>query len=121
MSEMDNVVVVRFDEPSKAYEALSVIKGCAAEGRIGLEEAVVVERTAEGNLRTVERTDNDELVGTARRAGRLGRGRCHGRRLGHQPRRGLQRGDCAAEPGDHAGIERAHGERERAGRRGARR
>jgi uncharacterized membrane protein len=65
MSEMDNVVVVTFDEPSKAYQALSVIKGCAAEGRIGLEEAVIVERTADGHLRTVERTDNEELIGTA--------------------------------------------------------
>ena len=65
MSETDNIVVVTFDESSKAYQALSVIKGCAAEGRIGLEEAVVVERTTDGELRMVERTDNAELVGTA--------------------------------------------------------
>ena len=65
MSEMDNVIVVRFDESSKAYQALSIIKGCAAEGRIGLEEAVVVERNAKGELNMVERTDNAELAGTA--------------------------------------------------------
>jgi uncharacterized membrane protein len=62
---MDNVVVVRFDESSKAYQALSVIKGCAAEGRIGLEEAVVVERTPDGRLQMVERTGNDDLAGLA--------------------------------------------------------
>ncbi len=32
MAETDNVVVVRFTEPSKAYEALSVLKECAADG-----------------------------------------------------------------------------------------
>jgi uncharacterized membrane protein len=65
MSGMDNVVVVRFDESSKAYQALSAIKGCAAEGRIGLEEAVVVERTPDGRLQMVERTGNDDLAGLA--------------------------------------------------------
>lgn len=64
MSEQDNVVVVTFDESSKAYEAWSIIKGCAAEGRIGLEEACVVERNAKGELNMVERTDNAELAGT---------------------------------------------------------
>ena len=32
-----NVVVVRFSEPSKAYQALSVLKQCDAEGRITLD------------------------------------------------------------------------------------
>ena len=44
----ENVVVVRFTEPSKAYQALSVLKECDADGRIGLESAAVVERTADG-------------------------------------------------------------------------
>jgi hypothetical protein len=35
----ENVVVVRFTEPSKAYQALSVLKECAADGRIGLDSA----------------------------------------------------------------------------------
>jgi hypothetical protein len=43
-----NVVVVRFTEPSKAYQALSVLKEADAAGRIGLESAAVVERTPEG-------------------------------------------------------------------------
>jgi uncharacterized membrane protein len=61
----ENVVVVRFTEPSKAYEALSVLKECDAGGRIGLESAAVVERLASGELRIAESADNAELVGTA--------------------------------------------------------
>jgi uncharacterized membrane protein len=65
MAEVENVVVVGFTEPSKAYEALSVLKECSAEGRIGLESAAIVERTQEGELRIPESIDNDELVGMA--------------------------------------------------------
>jgi uncharacterized membrane protein len=61
----ENVVVVRFTEPSKAYQALSVLKECDADGRIGLESAAVVERTAQGELRIAEGADNVALVGTA--------------------------------------------------------
>jgi uncharacterized membrane protein len=61
----ENVVVVRFSDPSKAYQALSVLKDCNADGRIGLESAAIVERTSEGELRIPEGTDNMELVGTA--------------------------------------------------------
>ena len=60
-----NVVVVRFTEPSKAYQALSVLKECDAGGRIGLESAAIVERTSTGELRIPEGTDNVGLVGTA--------------------------------------------------------
>ena len=51
----ENVVVVRFTEPSKAYQALSVLKDCDADGRIGLESAAIVERTESGELRPGER------------------------------------------------------------------
>jgi uncharacterized membrane protein len=61
----ENVVVVRFTEPSKAYQALSVLKEADNEGRIGLESAAVVERTVAGELRTPEGADNVGLVGTA--------------------------------------------------------
>lgn len=61
----ENVVVVRFTEPSKAYQALSVLKESGASGRIGLESAAVVERTAAGELRIPESADNVGLVGTA--------------------------------------------------------
>jgi uncharacterized membrane protein len=65
MTEVENVVVVGFTEPSKAYQALSVLKECSADGRIGLESAAIVERTQEGELRIPESVDNDELVGMA--------------------------------------------------------
>jgi uncharacterized membrane protein len=61
----ENVVVVQFTEPSKAYQALTVLKECGADGRIGLESAAIVERTREGELRIPEGTDNVGLVGTA--------------------------------------------------------
>jgi uncharacterized membrane protein len=61
----ENVVVVRFTEPSKAYEALSVLKECDDGGRIRLESAAVVERTETGDLRIPESADNIGLVGTA--------------------------------------------------------
>jgi uncharacterized membrane protein len=61
----ENVVVVRFTEPSKAYQALSVLKECDANGRIGLESAAVVERTPSGELRIPEGADNVGLAGTA--------------------------------------------------------
>jgi uncharacterized membrane protein len=61
----ENVVVVRFAEPSKAYQALTVLKECDAAGRIGLESAAIVERTAGGELRIPDSADNVGLVGTA--------------------------------------------------------
>ena len=61
----ENVLVVRFTEPSKAYQALSVLKECDASSRIGLESAAVVERTRSGELRIPESADNVGLVGTA--------------------------------------------------------
>ena len=60
-----NVVVVRFTEPSKAYQALSVLKQCDAEGRIILDSAAIVKRTAAGDLSIPESDDNVGPVGTA--------------------------------------------------------
>jgi uncharacterized membrane protein len=65
MADTENVVVVGFAEPSKAYQALTVLKQCDAEGRIALRSAAVVERASTGELRTPESTDNVGLVGTA--------------------------------------------------------
>lgn len=65
MAGIENVVVVRFAEPSKAYQALSTLKTCDAEGRIALRSAAVVERTPEGYLRTPESTDNVGPFGAA--------------------------------------------------------
>src|SRR6188472_91217 len=60
----NNVVVVRFTEPSNAYQALSVLKERDAKGSIGLESAAVVERTAQGELRYPESADNVGPIGT---------------------------------------------------------
>ncbi|MBV8396048.1 MAG: DUF1269 domain-containing protein [Actinobacteria bacterium] len=62
---MKNVVVVKFSEPSKAYQALSLLKEGDASGRIRLESAAVVERTADGVVRIPESADNVGFVGTA--------------------------------------------------------
>ena len=61
----EDVVVVGLTEPSKAYQALSVLKECDADGRIVLESAAVVERTETGELRIPESSDNFQLIGTA--------------------------------------------------------
>ena len=60
----ENVVIIGFTEPSKAYEALTVLKQCDADGRIGLESAAVVERTETGQLKIQDGADNVGLVGT---------------------------------------------------------
>lgn len=65
MDNGDNVLVIRFPEPSKAYQALSVLRQADADGRIGLRAAAVVERTAEGRLHIAEGADNVGLEGTA--------------------------------------------------------
>ena len=65
MENGDNVVVIRFPESSKAYQALSVLKQADADGRIELSAAAVVERTPEGQLRIPEGADNVGLEGTA--------------------------------------------------------
>jgi uncharacterized membrane protein len=64
VAEVNNVVVVRFTDPSKAYQALSVLKECDAEGRIAVDSAAVVERTADGELRIPEDADNVGPIGT---------------------------------------------------------
>jgi uncharacterized membrane protein len=61
----ESVVVVQFSEPSKAYQGLSMLKELDADGRIGLESAAVVVRSADGELTIPESADNVGLVGTA--------------------------------------------------------
>jgi uncharacterized membrane protein len=53
-----NVIAVTFDEQSKAYQALSTLKGLDREGRVELKSAAVVERDATGQLRIPEGADN---------------------------------------------------------------
>jgi uncharacterized membrane protein len=65
MAERESVVVVRFNEPSKAHQALSLVKRWYAEGRIGLRNAAVVERTPQGELCITKGTTNVGPIGTA--------------------------------------------------------
>jgi uncharacterized membrane protein len=60
-----NVIAVTFDERSKAYQALSTLKGLDREGRIELKSAAVVERDAAGQLHLPEGTDNASGEGFA--------------------------------------------------------
>ena len=64
----NNVVVVKFEESSGAYQALSVLKQCNEDGRIGLESAAVVERSADGQLHIAESASN---VGAGTMSGSL--------------------------------------------------
>jgi uncharacterized membrane protein len=61
----ENVVLIRFEEPSKTYEALDVLKKCDHEGRIELQSAVIVERRPTGELHTLQSWDDMGPVGTA--------------------------------------------------------
>jgi uncharacterized membrane protein len=54
----DNVVVVRFAEPSRAYEALSVLKRLGDAGDLDVRSAVLLERSADGGYSIPEGADN---------------------------------------------------------------
>ena len=54
----DNVIVVQFDEPSKAYQALSELNHLGDEGRIDVRSAVLLERSPDGTVRIPEGADN---------------------------------------------------------------
>jgi uncharacterized membrane protein len=54
----DNVIVVQFDEPSKAYQALSELNHLGDEGRVDVRSAVVLERNQDGSVRVPEGADN---------------------------------------------------------------
>jgi uncharacterized membrane protein len=58
-----NVFVVTFDEASKAYQALSTLKGLDRQGRIELKSAAVVERGTNGQLQISDDADNAEGEG----------------------------------------------------------
>ncbi|MFV0680859.1 hypothetical protein [Ottowia sp.] len=46
----DNIVLLSFEQTSKAYQALAELKQAAAEGRVQVIAAAVVERHADGRL-----------------------------------------------------------------------
>jgi uncharacterized membrane protein len=45
-----NVIVVSFSVEANAYQALSELKQVAAQGKVGLDNAVVIERAADGSF-----------------------------------------------------------------------
>jgi uncharacterized membrane protein len=69
MSTGHNVVVVTFEEGSKAYQALTVLRQADAEGRVGVLSAAVVERGADGKIRVPE--GNDNVIGAGLAGGSL--------------------------------------------------
>jgi uncharacterized membrane protein len=60
----ENVVLVTFEEESKAYQAATVLKEASAEGRIDLHAAAVAQRAEDGTLRVKEGDADDFPVGT---------------------------------------------------------
>jgi uncharacterized membrane protein len=54
----DNVIVVQFDEPSKAYQALSELNRVGREGKVDVKSAVLLERGKDGTVQTPEGADN---------------------------------------------------------------
>jgi hypothetical protein len=60
---VNNIVVVAFTEPSKAYQGLSTVKELNVSGRIALNSAAVVERKANGDPVVHDNTDAMNLFG----------------------------------------------------------
>ena len=60
----ENVVLVTFDEESRAYQVASGLKEASAEGRIDLHAVAVVQRAEDGTLRVKEGDADDFPAGT---------------------------------------------------------
>jgi len=69
MSDLDNVVVVSFDDDSKPYQALSALKSLSDQGRIVAKSAAVVQRQDTGGLHLSDGFDAE--TGQATAAGSL--------------------------------------------------
>ncbi|HET6658497.1 MAG TPA: hypothetical protein VFH16_01125 [Rubrobacter sp.] len=60
----ENVVLVTFEEESKAYQAASTLEEASAQGRIDLHAVAVVQRAEDGTLRVKEGDADDFPAGT---------------------------------------------------------
>ena len=60
----ENVVLVSFEDESKAYQAATVLKEASAQGRIDLHAVAVMQRMEDGTLRVKEGDADDFPVGT---------------------------------------------------------
>jgi hypothetical protein len=47
-------LVVQFDEPSRAYQALSELNRMGSEGKVDVKSAVLLERSNDGTVQTPE-------------------------------------------------------------------
>ncbi len=62
---MENIVLVTFTEPSRAYQAMSELRRLSDEGALGVRTAAMVERQADGQFRVPEGSESIGLGGTA--------------------------------------------------------
>jgi uncharacterized membrane protein len=69
MSDLDNVVVVSFEDDSKPYQALSALKSLTDQGRLTVNSAAVVQRDGTGSLHIGDGFDAE--TGEATAAGSL--------------------------------------------------
>lgn len=69
MSDGHNLIVVTFEDNSKAYEALSKLKQADLAGRVSVRSAAVLERDAQGRLNIPE--SGDVVLGSGIAAGGL--------------------------------------------------
>jgi uncharacterized membrane protein len=66
-SEWDghNVIAVSFNDDHEAYHALTLLKELDSQQRVGVQEAVVVARSEDGQLVEKDGTESELLAGTA--------------------------------------------------------
>ena len=69
MNEGHNLIVVTFEEDSKAYEAVSKLKQADLAGRVGVKSAAVLDRDSNGRISVPEA--EDAVIGTGFAAGGL--------------------------------------------------
>jgi uncharacterized membrane protein len=60
-----NVVAISFDDDQNAYPALTKLKELDAQGQLSVQEAMVVQRAADGTIAVKDRVGTMELPGTA--------------------------------------------------------
>ena len=60
-----NVVAISFEDDQNAYSALTKLKELDAQGQLSVQEAMVVQRAADGTIAVKDRVGTMELPGTA--------------------------------------------------------
>lgn len=62
---MENVILVTFEEPRAAYQAMSELRRLNDTGAVPVRSAAIVERRADGSFHVPEDADNVGFTGTA--------------------------------------------------------